>query len=743
MRRRLSALMTMLALVLVGGLATATPAAAAPTAPVLNAVPAGARNPVLTWSAPTGAAKYAVQVASQSDFATGTVKFTATVLNTASTPPNDLPVGQYWWRVRAADAAGVFGPYATGSFTKTAGTTPTPALPANGTVLQYPSDSLVLTWNALAGIKTYEVQVDDDAAFVGAAAPISTTNTSFTPSNPPFNTTWYWRVRGKSSQGVATGWSAVWSYGMTWPTTQKPTLTSPAAGASVEEVNLDWAPLVGANSYELQISPDQFFNAPIGGTRVVNSTAFSPSPTLAAGAYYWRVRGLSAVLNSAKTPEPSQWSEVRTFTRVWPATTAVPNGTAGKWTQVQLVSPANGDFSTLKEPTFTWEPQREASNYELQFGTDPNFSPLTYSTCYTDRTTLTLYVRLRPFTTNTLTPYCDPSTKLQPGNQPPMPPGAVRYWRVRALDEPADSPAVFGQWSETRSMQFNPSALTQSSAQVGTVPVLSWTAVPNISHYKVSIAPAAGNTDADCKAVNVITYNTSYVPEALSEKCEGLLAWTVQSVDDEGLLSKLAFQPGWPTFTLTQPTGQSSMGTVTTIASDGLRPPTMWWNALTGAATYRVLFSIQGANSFSPAQKETTLPGFAYAGNTTSTWPALLAPGSYDYYVEARDATDVTIGYTSLKAFTISPTWPSVTLKAPCIPKPAPSAPQCVLYDTPTLDWDPLPNIGLYQVYLATDPNFTNVVRNWATRYSQLSPVESLPDSQAGEAYYWYVRPCV
>ena len=48
---------------------------------------------------------------------------------------------------------------------------------------------------------------------------------------------------------------------------------------------------MGASLSGLQISPDEFFNAPIGGTRVVNPTAFSPSPTLPAGSYYWRVRG--------------------------------------------------------------------------------------------------------------------------------------------------------------------------------------------------------------------------------------------------------------------------------------------------------------------------------------------------------------------------------------------------------------------------------------------------------------------
>ena len=49
---------------------------------------------------------------------------------------------------------------------------------------------------------------------------------------------------------------------------------------------------------------------------------------------------------------------------------------------------------------------------------------------------------------------------------------------------------------------------------------------------------------------------------------------------------------------------------------------------------------------------------------------------------------------------------------------------------------------GYYLVYLATDPKFTHITRIWATDFSTLTPVESLPDSQAGQATYWYVRPC-
>ena len=49
---------------------------------------------------------------------------------------------------------------------------------------------------------------------------------------------------------------------------------------------------------------------------------------------------------------------------------------------------------------------------------------------------------------------------------------------------------------------------------------------------------------------------------------------------------------------------------------------------------------------------------------------------------------------------------------------------------------------GSYVVTIANDRNFTNQVRNYVTAYTSLTPRESLLDNQAGQAYYWFVRPC-
>ena len=54
-----------------------------------------------------------------------------------------------------------------------------------------------------------------------------------------------------------------------------------------------------------------------------------------------------------------------------------------------------------------------------------------------------------------------------------------------------------------------------------------------------------------------------------------------------------------------------------------------------------------------------------------------------------------------------------------------------------------MPGTSGYDVFIANDSHFTIILREYVTAYTTLTPGESLPDSQAGEAYFWFVRPCV
>jgi hypothetical protein len=696
----------------------AGPAGAAPAAPVLTAPTDGATvtaNPVLAWDALPDAVRYEVQVATDPSFApAGVIRFQQTTANTRATPPSDLAVGTYYWRVRGIDAASAAGPYTTRSFQKVAADSPTPLAPADGATIQYPAP-VVLSWAAMAGMDEYLVQVDDDPNFIGAPAATVTPNTSFTTVTPSaLGTTQYWRVQGRSATGVLTQQSPVRSYTLVW--SAAPTLVGPPStfDIPVEEIVLDWSPLNGAQSYELQVSADIEFNVPIGGTRLVESTTFAPNPTFPAGSYYWRVRGLTT------TDQPGPWSSIGTFSRAWPGqnTLTFPNGiTSDAFRQVDLLSPADDDFS-LSQPTLSWTPQREASHYEVQWSTDVNFSPGTFSTCETNRTTWTPYARVT-----------GPGTC----NQAPTP-GVVWNWRVRAVDATSN---VLGVFSPVRQFLFDTPLVVQTApADEATVsvPVLRWTAVPNINRYRVTLQ-ATG-----CATITVTVATTVWVPETLDPSCVGPISWFVRTVDDNGNLSRDVSSAFWPTFSIGTPlTPQADLDPVVEEDIGGFRPPLMTWNPLTGATYYRVWASIAGSNTYFRLHNRTNQPAFGYAAVGQENFDDLLPAGDYEYYVEAFNASMVSLGVSDIGSFHIDPLAPAVmTGPAHCPPAGGCSP----LHDTPTFTWESVPGAGSYLVYLATDPNFTNITRTWSTRYTHLTPTESLPDSQAGQATYWFVRPC-
>ncbi len=62
--------------------------------------------------------------------------------------------------------------------------------------------------------------------------------------------------------------------------------------------------------------------------------------------------------------------------------------------------------------------------------------------------------------------------------------------------------------------------------------------------------------------------------------------------------------------------------------------------------------------------------------------------------------------------------------------------------DTPTMSWNAVPGALNYRVYVAVDPNFTNIYRTYDTIvHGAHAPRESYLDNQAAQAYYWFVRP--
>lgn len=690
--------------------------AAAPTeAPSLTAPLSGATvsgNPVLTWTKVLGAARYRVQVSQSAAFAS--LAYSVDTVNVRATPTADLPEGPLYWRVAATDGGSGVGPWATGHFTKEWGAAPNPTAPAHNAVLSFPTSPVLFRWDALQGARTYTLEVDDAPDFIGAAT-YQTNNSSFTLTEPQtVGQVFHWRVRGNAAAGVVSAWSETRSYTYAWPGT--PVLVSPPNTnlSPIEDVNLVWQPVAGAAAYQLQVSPNGDWANNVTIDRIVLGTRYSPPTTILNGAYFWRVRA-----KDARTPANNgPWSAEWTFTRGW---ADVPVEVAPAWNEASPL-----EIPVVGVPTLRWTPVDHASYYEVWIGPDVNFSPGSFVLCYTNRTEVTPY-----------------EGGPGPGGcTVPVKDDAVLYWKVRGIDGGAN---VLGLWSassasNTYRFMYRSGRTTLlgpgdglSVATVAT-PVLRWSPVDNVEKYRVTIVRANGTV-----AKTVDTYATSYTPDSLTPS-DGPFSWYVRTIDGSGNVSSLPAQSDWWSFSLTAPSTTTAFSLLAPAdGSSHVRMPSMQWEPYTGASYYKVWYGPAGGLYFAtPLSGSTQLKfaAFTYAGLP-------LAEGLYKWYVEAFNSSNVSLGVSAQQTFAMEP---PLTLGSADYLTPA----RCLLIstcqtvaDTPTLTWNAVPGAGAYQVIVANDANFTNQVVVYKTIFTRLTPRSSFVDSQAGQAYYWFVRPCI
>jgi hypothetical protein len=204
--------------------------------------------------------------------------------------------------------------------------------------------------------EAYRLQVTTDPTFSSVNWSVDTENltaapTTANPFTPVKNTNYFWRVRPLIGGLEAGQWSQIWKARFDpdlrlLPTVGvAPTLIRPTNGFEFAEETplLEWFPLSGADSYDVQISLDQNFAA-IVDTASVSYPAYIPTQSLAQrslgdlnfGVYYWRVRKSGSASWSSPTQRfqiaaQSQWKNTRTL------------GDAGN--QLQIGSDPAGDVA--------------------------------------------------------------------------------------------------------------------------------------------------------------------------------------------------------------------------------------------------------------------------------------------------------------------------------------------------------------------------------------------------------------
>jgi hypothetical protein len=714
LRAARGALVVSLLATVVAPFAAAPASATAPTEATTLVAPTEGEtvggNPTFTWEAVPGAVKYRVQV-SANDLFTGTLAYNADTYNLHATPPAALPLGPLFWRVAATDGGTGVGPYVMGSFTRQWSEAPHLTVPAAEDILDYPDEPLLFRWDALPGAQKYNIQIDDDENFVGAAT-VSTPNTSYTQTAPQANAQqFFWRVQGVSGS-VVSAWSEARSYIVQWPA--KPVLVTPGSGATVTDVVLSWTPVAGAASYQLQVSANPDFTNNITLDQVVKGTHYSPPSTWANGSYFWRVRAR----DTKTVPNVGEWSSQ---IEVTPGTFLPAQFTRAWSDRPTLLAPNDADYSTVSVPTLRWTAVPHASHYEIWLGTDSNFTPLSYSNCYTNQTSFTPYDVSESFVGYTTPGLCNIT-------QPKPAAGTIMYWKVRAIDDPR---GVLGQFSDAFSFMYRhdaiPSLTAPADGATVAVPTLTWTPVSGIAKYKVTVT-AGGNAVSGSPFT---TWATSFTPSGLAAGTT--YTWYVQTLDDQGRTGLIPSEGQRRTFLYQPVAGAGSVPVLATPAGGALSAlmPSMTWSGVTDATSYQVWYGTVGSD---------VIHLLGETSQTAFTSPDLpLTPDQYFWFVKAFDTNDAVLAISFDETFEVDSLAP-VTGLVPekCTPEEVCAAAP----ETPRLEWTPAPYAGGYLVTIANDAEFTNKVRTYTTEYSSLTPRESLFDNVAGSAYYWFVRPC-
>ena len=449
--------------------ATATPENLASSA-------SGTEIPTLSWDRVPSAVSYTVEVYKSSSFAVADRLGTATTVNPQWVPTFQLPMDTtIWWRVNAK-VGSTPSEWASASFERAQVPAPTGLTPSAGVTFHQPDDSLRFSWDAVPGATGYTLEIGPDEQFTDPqrVTKYTTAATAYAPNVLQADADYYWRVTATLAPGIVTPPSEALLYHVENPGPDlgpnqapiQPQSPSNGATVSVEDVVLDWLPVPGAATYNLQVGTDRnFLSTPT--VKGIVGTSYAPPKTLNNDQYFWRVTAVNAD-GVATDWQVEPWQ----FRRHWPE-------------QPHLEYPP--DTEEVGDPFFfQWTPVPLASRYELQLSTSRSFANPTI--CRTVHTTLV------PEDRN-----CWPGVL------------GSYYWRVLAYDDHTSAnnvPVSEAINAEVHSFTYAPETVdvaTPADGATVTGPRRSVGALCHAASYKVTATGPNGSS-------NWTTMSTSFTP---------------------------------------------------------------------------------------------------------------------------------------------------------------------------------------------------------------------------------------
>ena len=505
---------------------------------IFNPVPANGHSttdttPELSWDAVIGADKYQIQIADAEEaISTAAISEAPSASHTPQLPLTNLQ--DHYWRVRAVNADGQFGPYSEIQTIRVNWGDITGISPADG---HSTTDTTpALSWDTVEGAVRYQIQIANTKEAVSTTAKDETASASHTPNLPLANLqAHYWRVRAVDTDGQFGLWSDIQAIHVNWGGITNP---SPADGHSTTDTTpeLSWEAVDGAGRYQMQIADTEEAISTAAITEAA-SVPHTPNPPLTnLQAHYWRVRAVDT------DGQFGLWSDIQAI--------------HVNWGGITNPSPADGHSTTDTTPELSWEAVDGAGRYQMQIAdTEEAIS----TAAITEAASV-------PHTPN-----------------PPLANLQTHYWRTRAVD--ADG--QFGLWSDIQAIHVNWGSITNPSPADGqsttdTTPELSWEAVDGAGRYQIQIA------DTEEAISTAAITEAGSVPHTPNPPLTNLQAhyWRVRAVDTDGqfgLWSDIqAIHVNWGGITNPSPAdGHSTTDTT----------PELNWDAVDGVLKYQMQFA--------------------------------------------------------------------------------------------------------------------------------------------------------
>jgi hypothetical protein len=243
------------------------------------------------WDTVPGTNSYALQVSTDSTFATAVI-YNQSGITTTSQLVSNLASGViYYWHVNATNSNGT-SPWSPPSSFSTICAAPTLVAPVNNaSTLAIPP---TLSWTPKATAKAYALQVSVDSTF-DTAFLFSVSATSQVVSGLSNNTSYYWRVNVTNAGGTS-AWSSRYRFTTVVAAPTSPRLNGTSSGSANHTISLilTWDTVTNASSYTLQIATDSLFGTVVYNQSGLTGTSQTVSGLASNATYYWRVSAVNA-----------------------------------------------------------------------------------------------------------------------------------------------------------------------------------------------------------------------------------------------------------------------------------------------------------------------------------------------------------------------------------------------------------------------------------------------------------------